>query len=88
MKWCEQTNSLAYLASNGNSYINASSGSYGASISSSNVLGMAIDMTNMKLYFSKDGVFQNSGVPTSGSTGTGALAIPTTTGTYFIGDYK
>ena len=81
----EQTNSLAYLASNGNSYINASSGSYGASISSSNVLGMAIDMTNMKLYFSKDGVFQNSGVPTSGSTGTGALAIPTTTGTYFIG---
>ena len=42
-------------------------------------------MTNMKLYFSKDGVFQNSGVPTSGSTGTGALAIPTTTGTYFIG---
>ena len=81
----EQTNSLAYLASNGNSYINASSGSYGASISSSNVLGMAIDMTNMKLYFSKDGVFQNSGVPTSGSTGTGALAIPTTIGTYFIG---
>ena len=81
----EQTNSLAYLASNGNSYINASSGSYGASISSSNVLGMAIDMTNMKLYFSKDGVFQNSGNPESGATGTGALAIPTTIGTYFIG---
>ena len=45
---------------------------------------MAIDMTNMKLYFSKDGVFQNSGVPTSGSTGTGALSIPATIGTYFV----
>ena len=78
-------NSVSYLASDGRSTINNTADtSYGASFSSSNVIGMAIDMTNMKLYFSKDGVFQNSGVPTSGSTGTGALAIPTTTGTYFV----
>ena len=78
-------NSVSYLASDGRSTINNTADtSYGASFSSSNVIGMAVDMTNMKLYFSKDGVFQNSGVPTSGSTGTGALAIPTTTGTYFV----
>ena len=80
----EQTNGISYTASNGNSSINASEASYGSAISTSNVLGMAVDMTNMKLYFSKDGVFQNSGDPTSGATGTGALAIPATLGTYFI----
>jgi len=80
------TNSISYTASNGNADINNSTtSSYGAAISTSNVLGMAVDMTNMKLYYSKDGVFQNSGVPTSGSTGTGALSIPATTGTYFVG---
>jgi len=78
-------NSVSYLASDGRSTINNSADtSYGASFSSSNVIGMAVDMTNMKLYFSKDGVFQNSGDPTSGSTGTGALSIPATTGTYFV----
>ena len=28
-----------------------------------------------KLYFSKNGTWQNSGVPTSGATGTGAVSI-------------
>ena len=32
-------------------------------------------MDNQKLYFSKNGTFQNSGVPTSGSTGTGAISV-------------
>jgi hypothetical protein len=31
-------------------------------------------LDNNKLYFSKNGVFQNSGVPTSGATGTGAIS--------------
>ena len=30
------------------------------------------DLDNNKLYFSKNGTWQNSGVPTSGSTGTGS----------------
>ena len=78
-------NSVSYLASDGRSTINNTADtSYGASFSSSNVIGMAVDMTNMKLYFSKDGVFQNSGDPTSGATGTGALSIPATSGKYFV----
>ena len=81
----ETTNSISYTAGNGNADINSSTtSSYGAAISTSNVLGMAVDMTNKKLYFSKDGTFQNSGNPTSGSTGTGALSIPVTTGDYFV----
>ena len=31
----------------------------------------------MKLYFSKNGTWQNSGDPTSGSTGTGAISLNT-----------
>ena len=35
-------------------------------------------MTNSKLYFGKNGTWQNSGDPTSGSTGTGAVSISLT----------
>jgi hypothetical protein len=36
---------------------------------------VALDLDNSKLYFAKNGTFQNSGVPTSGATGTGAFSI-------------
>jgi len=51
-----------------------------------------MDLDNNKLYFSINGTFQNSGVPTSGSTGTGAKSISapssTPTGVYHfsVGD--
>ena len=78
-------NGIAYI-NNGNYQQNPGTyGSWGDSFTSSNVIGMAVDMTNMKLYFSKDGVYQDSGDPTSGSTGTGAFSITATTGKYFAG---
>jgi hypothetical protein len=39
------------------------------------IIGVAVDLDNHKLYFSKNGTFINSGDPTSGSTGTGAVSI-------------
>ena len=48
---------------------------YGDSYTADDVIGIALDLDNSKLYFSKNGVWQNSGVPTSGSTGTGAISI-------------
>ena len=52
-------------------------------------IGVAVDLTNSKLYFSKNGTWQNSGVPTSGATGTGAVSITavasTPLGVYFAG---
>jgi len=36
-----------------------------------------MDLDNHKLYFHKNGTYQNSGVPTSGSTGTGAIDLAT-----------
>jgi len=52
-----------------------SQSAYGSGWSVGNVIGIALDMDNKKLYFHKDGVWQNSGVPTSGATGTGALSL-------------
>ena len=46
-----------------------------ATYTNNNIIGIAVDMDNLKLYWSKDGAFQNSGDPTSGASGTGAVAI-------------
>jgi len=67
--------SVGMYAANGNSYVGGGPSSYGNSWSSSNIMSIAVDMDNGKLYFAKDGVWQNSGDPTSGSTGTGALDV-------------
>ena len=48
------------------------------------IIGMYVDLDNGKVYFSKNGTMQNSGDPTSGSTGTGAISI-TTGQTYLLG---
>jgi len=55
----------------------ASATSYGNSYTNGDIIGIALDLDNNKLYFSKNGTWQNSGDPTSGSTGTGAVSIGT-----------
>jgi len=74
-----------YKAESGNIENNASSSSYGNTYAANDIIGIAMDLDNSKLYFSKNGVFQNSGAPTSGSTGTGAISItaPASTDTGF-----
>jgi len=53
-------------------YNAASPSSYGNSWTTGDVIGVALDMDNLALYFSKNGTWQNSGVPTSGASKTGA----------------
>ena len=72
---------VAYQSS-GNKIINGTSTSYGNSYGSGNIIGVAFDLVNNFIYFSKDGVWQNSGDPTSGSSGTGGIGIATTGITY------
>jgi len=60
-----------------------SGASYGNTYTDADIIGIAMDLDNSKLYFHKNGTYQNSGVPTSGSTGTGAIAI-TAGETYFF----
>jgi len=47
----------------------------------------AVDLDNLKIYFGKDGTWQNSGNPASGSTGTGAAFTITTPSSTTSGDY-
>ena len=71
------SNMISYYGYTGVSVAGSTGTSYGATFGTGDIIGVAMDLDNNKIYFSKNGTFQNSGDPTSGSTGTGALAIPT-----------
>ena len=60
--------SWAYSAANGQYYTNDSGTAYGDSFTSAgDIIGCAFDADTGKVYFSKDGVWQNSGDPAAGS---------------------
>ena len=73
----QDTYSYGYQGEGGSVDNNASATSYGNSYTVNDIVGVALDLDNNKLYFSKNGTWQNSGDPTSGSTGTGAVSIGT-----------
>jgi hypothetical protein len=66
------TGSYAYRTDDGNKYNNGSGSSYGSTVATGDVIGIAYDGDNGALYFSKNGIWQNSGDPTSGASATGA----------------
>ena len=76
-----------YRSEDGKVYNGGSEEYTGATLADDDIVGIALDLDNHKLYFSKNGAFQNSGDPTSGATGTGAIALDTGQ-TYFfaVGD--
>jgi hypothetical protein len=50
-------------------------GSWSSSYTTNDILQVAMDLDNNYFYFGKNGTWQNSGVPSSGATGTGGVAI-------------
>ena len=78
----------AYMGEDGKYKTNSTNTTYGTTYTTNDIISIALDLDNNKLYFAKNGTWQNSGVPTSGSTGTGAISITapssTTTGAYFF----
>ena len=73
-----QNNNTPHLRNN-----NSSTG-WGASYTVGDIIGVALDCTNSKLYFSKNGAWQESGNPSSGSNGI-SITAPSSTplGFYF-----
>jgi len=59
-------------ANNGQAYHSGSVTQY-ATLTTNDILNIAVDMDNQAIYFGKNGTWQNSGVPTSGSSKTGAI---------------
>lgn len=57
----------AYYIYNGNKYSANASTAYGNSIASGDVVGIALDLDNGKIWFSKNGTWQASGDPVAGT---------------------
>lgn len=57
----------SYYAAGGNKVNNASFTAYGATYIAGDTIGVALDMDNGKIYFSKNGTWQNSGDPVAGT---------------------
>ena len=62
---------------------NGSDTSYGATYTTGDIISVALDLTNLKIYFAKNGAWQDSGDPTSGATGTGA-AYTVASGVFYM----
>ena len=45
-------------------------------MSDGDIVQIALDVDNGKVYWGRNGTYENSGDPTSGSTGTGAIDLP------------
>ena len=71
-KNCNFSRAYCYRSS-GSKESNNSASSFGASFAANDIIGIAMDLDNNKVYASKNGTWQNSGNPASGSTGTGAM---------------
>ena len=70
----DTANSWSYNNTNGirNNYITIDNES---TYTTGDIIGIALDLDNNYIYFSKNGIYINSGVPTSGATGTGGYSI-------------
>ena len=66
----------AYHAKDGkklnNDTTTANGADYGDAWTAGDIVGCAVDLDNQKIYWSKNGTFQDSGDPTTGATGTGS----------------
>ena len=70
------TNAIAYYSAGSVNKSNVSqSGSWSTWQSNNDIVQVAIDLDNYFIYFGKNGVWQNSGNPESGGSGTGGIAI-------------
>jgi hypothetical protein len=80
--------SIGYYSDTGVKIVAPSGGSsYGDSYTTNDIIGIALDMDNSKLYFSKNATWQNSGDPTSGATGTGSIALTVDETTFMAFSY-
>jgi hypothetical protein len=75
---------VAYVPS-GSLYLGGSPSAYGSSFTTNDIISVAIDADNGAVYFAKNGVYQNSGVPTSGASKTGSAYNFTPSAFWFLG---
>ena len=79
---------ISYYGHNGYIVDNDSTQAYGNTYAANDIISVALDLDNDKLYFAKNGTWQDSGDPTSGATGTGAISITNTYYTPMTGGFS
>jgi hypothetical protein len=79
---------ISYYGNNGYTLDNDSTQAYGDTYGANDIISVALDLDNNKLYFAKNGTWLDSGDPTSGSTGTGAISITNTYYTPMTGGFS
>ena len=62
---------------------NSTSFTFGNSYTTNDVIGIAVDLDNDKLYFSKNGTFQNSANPSAGTGGLSIISAKSTTAGFY-----
>ena len=73
------------LYTGGTTTLGADDVPYGDTLANGDIFQIALDLDNQKIYFGKNGTWQNSGVPTSGATGTGAaFTLPSNETYHFV----
>jgi hypothetical protein len=76
------TNSVGFYNANGDIYNNGTQVVIGTTYTANDIISVALDMDNGKVYFAKNGTYINSQNPV---TGTNAQNLPDTEARYFIG---
>jgi len=61
------SSSYSYYGNSGNVFTGDVGSSYGNTYTNGDIIGVALDMDNGKIYFSKNGTWQNSGNPATGT---------------------
>ena len=74
-----EASSYSYYSVDGSTYNNGSSTVYGNTYTTNDVIGVALDLDNGRIFFSKNGTWQNSGSPTGGTN----AAYTGLSGTFF-----
>jgi hypothetical protein len=85
VSFSDTTSAYAYMNSSGVRYNNGTiSGTTSdhPTFEDDDIIMVALDLTNNKLYFGKNGTWNDSGDPTSGATGTGSVADISATATW------
>jgi hypothetical protein len=85
VKFSDTTSAYAYMNASGVRYNNGTiSGTTSdhPTFTDDDIIMVALDCDNNKLYFGKNGTWNDSGDPTSGSTGTGSVADISATATW------
>lgn len=67
--------SVGYLQSNGNRYYNTASTAYGSAYTVGDVIGVALDIGTGRVWFSKNGSWQNAGDPAAGTGQAATITI-------------